>query len=443
MKKIFRRFLIFCSGADSDILSTCTSRSQVTSMVQGVTVLMPAITAFCAAFYAVGLRVENLFLLFFISLIYALFIFIIDINLIRGIDKNRLTQSLPGIITRVAVSLVASVLISDTLALALFHESIQERLGQNLTKQLHDVDASSNPKAAVIEKETSDLLNMSMASEHRPDMNENETINALHKAIQDTHLELERELSGKGVSEKRGDGFVARSIRERLVQLEKQLKIVLAAQKARVAAESENAKERARAIQNAIAEKKEKISRLEKEREEQKANIVSLKSDDLISRHRALIEICHENRWIAARVILLMLLFVIIDLAPVLAKIIAPIDEYDFKYHTTLYAAKSNQAIEKTAVKLMEPVHAKLSEDRIRLNLERQMADQEIERFIQSLALLQKATQAGFSLNSKIMSIIGQYPALSHLNKDLSSLLKKKLDGLFVFLESFGGKKTV
>lgn len=75
---MLQRFFIFCSGADTEILKTCSNGEQNKYAGIGATVFFTAVMAFIASGYALYTVFDNIYTSIFFGLIWGLLIFNLD-----------------------------------------------------------------------------------------------------------------------------------------------------------------------------------------------------------------------------------------------------------------------------------------------------------------------------------------------------------------------------
>jgi hypothetical protein len=126
---MLKRFFIICSGADTDILKTCSVGEQNKYAGIGATVFFTAVMAFIATSYALYTVFDNLYTSFFFGLIWGLLIFNLDRYIVSTIKKtghiiDELIQASP----RILLAIIIAIVISKPLELKIFEKEINQVL---------------------------------------------------------------------------------------------------------------------------------------------------------------------------------------------------------------------------------------------------------------------------------------------------------------------------
>ena len=126
---MLQQFFMLCSGADTDILKTCSKGEQNKYAGIGATVFFTAVMAFIASAYALFTVFDNIYTSIFFGLIWGLLIFNLDrfiVSTIKKSDsfKSELLQATPRIILAVIIAIV----ISKPLEMKIFEKEINQVL---------------------------------------------------------------------------------------------------------------------------------------------------------------------------------------------------------------------------------------------------------------------------------------------------------------------------
>tara|TARA_R110000765_G_scaffold9899_1_gene30778 strand:+ start:261 stop:1361 length:1101 start_codon:yes stop_codon:yes gene_type:complete len=126
---MLQQFFMLCSGADTDILKTCSKGEQNKYAGIGATVFFTAVMAFIASAYALYTVFDNIYSSIFFGLIWGLLIFNLDrfiVSTIKKSDsfKSELLQATPRIILAVIIAIV----ISKPLEMKIFEKEINQVL---------------------------------------------------------------------------------------------------------------------------------------------------------------------------------------------------------------------------------------------------------------------------------------------------------------------------
>ena len=296
---MIQKFFIFCSGADADILETCSKGEQNKYAGIGATVFFTAVMAFIACGYALYTVFDNLWAAIFFGFIWGLLIFNLDRYIVSTIKKrdskwNEIAQATPRIILAVIIAIV----ISKPLELKIFEKEID----QVLLEEKNDMTLANQEQLALQYTPKIEALQQEIAAlKSEVSVKESET-----NALYDTYISEAEGTAGTGLL---GKGPVYKEKREKhdasLAELQ-QLKTV------------NNQK-----IENLESQ----ITALAADYDSKVATTQPVIDgfDGLMARINAL----DKLPWLPS--LFIFLLFLAIETAPIIAKLLAPKGEYDFK----------------------------------------------------------------------------------------------------------------
>ena len=297
-----------CSGADTDILKTCSKAEQTKFAGIGGTVFFTAVMAFIAASYALFTVFNNYYTALFFGLVWGLLIFNLDRFIVATIKKQdnkwkEIWQATP----RIILAIIIAIVISKPLEMKLFEKEInQVLLTQKNQLTLNNKTQIANqftPQIATIKTEITQLKQ------------EIETKETETNALYNTYIS---EAEGTAGTKLLGKGPVYKEKREKhdaaLAELQ-QLKITA------------NAK---------ILEKETQLANLQKLQNDQEIATQPIIDgfDGLMARINAL----QELPWLPS--FFIFLLFLAIETSPIISKLIAPKSAYDLKLQDIENAVK-------------------------------------------------------------------------------------------------------
>lgn len=353
---MLKQFFWMCSGADTDILNASSKSEQTKFAGIGGTVFFTAVMAFIAASYALFTVFDNYIAAIFFGLVWGLLIFNLDRFIVSTIKKQdnkwkEIQQATP----RILLAVIIAVVISKPLEMKIFEKEInQVLLTQKNDLTLANKEQIANqftPEITTIQYEIGQLKQ------------EIETKEAESNILYNTYIS---EAEGTAGTKLLGKGPVYKEKREKhdatLAELQ-QLKI------------DNKAK---------IAENENKIAALTAQ---QKTQVITTQPiidgfDGLMARINAL----NELPWLPS--FFIFLLFLAIETSPILAKLIAPKGEYDFKLQDIENAVKTwvtqkvnqREQVLKTDTLLNENIYNELAKEDEIYNYKKQKA-QEIMKF--------------------------------------------------------------
>jgi hypothetical protein len=318
---MLKQFFILCSGADTDILDNCSNGEQNKYAGIGATVFFTAVMATIAASYALYTVFDSLYSSIFFGLIWGLLIFNLDRYIVSTIKKrdniiDEIIQATP----RIFLAIIIAVVISKPLELKIFEKEIN----QVLLEQKNDLTlANQNQIAEQFNPQIADLENQILSLQSQLNTKETE-VNALY----DTYI---TEAEGTAGTKLLGKGPVYKEKREKhdaaLAELQ-ELKTYT--------------KTRTTALENQIATLQGTYT----------ANVAESQPvidnfDGLMARVTAL----GKLPWLPS--FFIFLLFLAIETSPIIAKLLSPKGEFDFKLEDQETAVKAWTSQQVTERKLL------------------------------------------------------------------------------------------
>ncbi len=296
---MLKRFFWMCSGADQDILAECSKSEQIKQAGIGGTVFFTAVMAFIASAYALYTVFDNVYTSIFFGLIWGLLIFNLDRFIVSTIKKRdsfwgEFIQATP----RIILALIIAVVIAKPLELKIFEKEIdrvllEEKNALTLANQ-NQIAQQYTPSVEKLNTEIDELKAEVVTKEKE--------VNDLY----DTYI---TEAEGTAGTMKLGKGPVYKEKRE---------KHDMALQELQQLRDGNNTK---------VAEKEAQITALTQEYSQKVADTQPTIDgfDGLMARINAL----NKLPWLPS--FFIFLLFLAIETAPIIAKLLAPKGEYDIK----------------------------------------------------------------------------------------------------------------
>jgi hypothetical protein len=126
---MLQQFFILCSGADADILKTCSKGEQNKYAGIGATVFFTAVMAFIASAYALFTVFDNIYTAIFFGLIWGLLIFNLDRFIVSTIKKtNSFKSEVLQATPRIILAVIIAIVISKPLEMKIFEKEINQVL---------------------------------------------------------------------------------------------------------------------------------------------------------------------------------------------------------------------------------------------------------------------------------------------------------------------------
>ncbi|WP_343487362.1 DUF4407 domain-containing protein [Allomuricauda sp. d1] len=349
---MLQRFFIFCSGADTQILETCSNGERNKYAGIGATVFFTAVMAFIASGYALYTVFDNVYTAIFFGLIWGLLIFNLDRYIVSTIRKrdskwSEIAQATP----RIILAIIIAVVISKPLEMKIFEKEIN----QVLLEEKNAMTLANKEQLALQYTPTIESLNQDIAALK----GEVATKEAETNALYDTYISEAEGTAGTGIL---GKGPVYKEKREKhdayLAELQ-QLK--------------QTNGEKIAAIENQIAT-------LNNDYEKVVANSQPIIDgfDGLMARINAL----GKLPWFPS--FFIFLLFLAIETAPIIAKLLAPKGEYDFKFEEqesvvatwVTQKVKQRKLVLSTEAAINDEVYADIKSEEELYNYKKQKAEE-------------------------------------------------------------------
>ena len=365
---MLQSFFILCSGADKKLLDTCSEGEQTKFAGIGATVFFTAVMAFIASSYALFTVFDSIWPAMAFGLVWGLLIFNLDRFIVSTIRKrDRFGSELLQATPRILLAVIIAIVISKPLEIKIFEKEIN-------TVLLKEKNAMAlNNKKEVANYFQSDLdKNKAEIEGLKADISRKEKeVNGLYE----TYI---TEAEGTKGTMKLGKGPVFK---------EKIAKHNLAKSELDTLRKNNLAK---------IAEKEAKTKTLQADLDKKVTATQPIIDgfDGLMARINALGKLPQLPS------LFIMLLFLAIETSPIIAKLLSPKGEYDFKLEDLETALKATitqdkyqrDLLVKTSAAMHDKVYADISEDKGLYGLQRQKAKELLELQAHNFVEKQKKT---------------------------------------------------
>ncbi|HMK06799.1 MAG TPA: DUF4407 domain-containing protein, partial [Flavobacterium sp.] len=296
---MLKQFFLLCSGADKDLLKGCSEGEQTKFVGIGATVFFTAVMAFIASSYALFTVFDNIYPAIAFGVVWGLLIFNLDrfiVSTIRKRDRfgSEFLQATPRIILAVIIAIV----ISKPLEIKIFEKEINTVL----LKEKNEMALANKKQVANYFQSDLDKNKAEIASLKSEMVNKEKEMNTLYE----TYI---TEAEGTKGTMKMGKGPVFK---------EKIAKHNL------VSAELDTIRKKNTAL---IAEKEKKTKEMQADLDKKVIATQPIidSFDGLMARINALNKLPSLPSWF------IMLLFLAIETSPIIAKLLSPKGEYDYK----------------------------------------------------------------------------------------------------------------
>lgn len=364
---MLKRFFITCSGADKDLIYSCSNGEQNKYAGIGATVFFTALMAWIAASYALYTVFDNVYTATFFGMVWGFLIFNLDRFIVSTIRKrDRFWQEFVQATPRIVLAMIIAIVISKPLEIKIF----QKEIDTVLLKEKNDL-AMANKKQ-VANYFQSDL-----------DKNKAETdslksaISKKEKEVNDLYSTYITEAEGTKGTMKLGKGPVYDEKRQKHDAALKELETLRTTNQAKIAAKEKQAETLQAELSKKVTETQPIIDSF----------------DGLMARINAL----DKLPWLPS--FFIMLLFLAIETSPIIAKLLSPKGEYDFKLEDAEMALSTNLAqnnyqrdlLRSTDAGIYDDVYGEIRQDRELYNYKKKKAIELLEMQADSFSNRQKS----------------------------------------------------
>ena len=365
---MLKQFFILCSGADKELLEGCSEGEQTKYVGIGATVFFTAVMAFIASAYALFTVFDSVYPALLFGLVWSLLIFNLDrfiVSTIRKRDKfgSEFLQATPRIILAVIIAIV----ISKPLEIKIFEKEINTVLLKE-----------KNAMALNNKKE--------VANYFKSDLDKNKTeidklkseITTKEKEVNTLYETYITEAEGTAGTKKLGKGPVFKEKIAKHDLAKKELDTLQKTNLAKIAEMEKNTKTLQTDLDKKITETQPIIDGF----------------DGLMARINAL----DKLPWLPS--FFIMLLFLAIETSPIIAKLLSPKGEYDFKLEDLETALKATLEqdkyqrglLVKTSASMHDKVYSDIADDKKLYDLQRKNASDLLELQSHNFVEKQKRT---------------------------------------------------
>ncbi len=296
---MLKSFFIICSGADNNLLEGCSEGEQTKYVGIGATVFFTAVMAFIASSYALFTVFDSIYPALLFGLVWGLLIFNLDRFIVSTIRKrdgfgNEFLQATP----RIVLAVIIAIVISKPLEIKIFEKEINTVL---LTEK-NAMALKNKKEVATYFKSDLDKNKSEITSLKSEITNKEKEVNTLYE----TYI---TEAEGTKGTMKLGKGPV---FKEKIAKHDLAKKELDTLQKNNLA-------------KIAVLEKSSKTVQSDLDKKISETQPIIDGFDGLMARINAL----NKLPWLPS--FFIMLLFLAIETSPIIAKLLSPKGEYDFK----------------------------------------------------------------------------------------------------------------
>ncbi len=365
---MLKQFFIVCSGADKNILEGCSEGEQTKYVGIGATVFFTAVMAFIASSYALFTVFDTIYPALLFGLVWSLLIFNLDRFIVSTIRKrdtfsSEFFQATP----RIILAIIIAIVISKPLEIKIFEKEINTvLLKEKNAMALENKKEVANYFKSDLDKNKTEIdrLKLEMIQKEKE-------VNSYYE----TYI---AEAEGTAGTKKLGKGPVFKEKIAKHDLAKKELDTLQKNNLAKIAALDKTALTLQTDLDKKVTETQPIIDGF----------------DGLMARINAL----NKLPWIPS--FFIMLLFLAIETSPIIAKLLSPKGEYDFKLEdletalkATLDQDKYQRALlVKTSASMHDKVYEDIAQDKNLYNLQRKNTADLLELQSNNFVEKQKST---------------------------------------------------
>jgi hypothetical protein len=352
---MLKNFFILCSGADKNLINSCSNGEQNKYAGIGATVFFTAVMAFIAASYALFTVFDNAYIAMAFGFVWGLLIFNLDRFIVSTIKKRDSFKSeFLQVTPRIILAIIIAIVISKPLEIKIFEKEINTVL----LKEKNEMMLAN--KKQVANYFQSDLeKNKAQIDSLKSDITKKE------KEVNDLYAVYISEAEGTAGTKRLGKGPVYKEKREKHDAGLKDLATLKTANHSKIIELETKAKMLQANLEKKIAETQPIIDAF----------------DGLMARINAL------NKLPLLPSLFIMLLFLAIETSPIIAKLLSPKGEYDFKQEDVEMAVLNmisqnkyqSELQRKTDADIYDKVYVDIKEDKELYNYKKKRAIELLE----------------------------------------------------------------
>lgn len=372
----FTKLLIISSGADKSILEECTIKEKNKFIGIGSTLLLTAVLASLSGGYAVFSTFQSIPISVIIGIFWGVVIFSLDRYIVTSIDKkgiwwNQLLTAFP----RLLMAFVLAITISKPLELRLFQDAINKSMGEISDASISTCETDWNTKRDNLAVKKSELENERKQKTeeiynkdgiYNDFVKEEEILNNLNKTNRGK-ISQNNPIISRGTSYPivgyRDDGTPIKSIRRtasaiNAIKNNRNLISEISKNNTEIQKFEVQKSERKQTLKNQVITTEnqytKQISGVQQQLDDHNMKRSSFLADcssrsknakDLPAQLQALSKLTSENESIAGASLLITLLFVILETAPMVVKLISSKGVYEEILEAKEYAISMEQKI--------------------------------------------------------------------------------------------------
>lgn len=365
---MLKQFFLLCSGADKNLLEGCSEGEQTKYVGIGATVFFTAVMAFIASSYALFTVFDDPYVAMGFGLVWSLLIFNLDRFIVSTIrKKDQLGSEFLQASPRIVLAIIIAIVISKPLEIKIFEKEINTvLLKEKNTMALNNKKEVANYFKTDLDKNKAE--NDKLKAEIT---NKEKEVNTLYE----TYI---TEAEGTKGTMKLGKGPV---FKEKIA-------------KHNLASAELDSLRKNNLAKIAVNDKKTAVLQADLDKKVTETQPIIENFDGLMARINAL------DKLPLIPSLFIMLLFLAIETSPIIAKLLSPKGEYDYKLEDLETALKATltqdkyqrDLLVKTSALMHDKVYEDIAQDKKLYDLQRQKATELLELQAHNFVVKQKKT---------------------------------------------------
>lgn len=327
---LLSRFLVQLGGDSPELLSRSSEKARIKRIATGSAVFVPCTIAAFGSGFTTHWMTGNLTFAIIAGLCWGTLIALVDRALLATIVKGKF--QFMGTLIRLAMAVVASAIFAHPLVLEVFEGNLVSRIESERTKEVQSLQASTDQRIDELRDSRKDDLIL-LEDQLTALLTQQETTDAeLEKVAADLRAWRQKhhnEVEGLGASSQQGDGPLARAMMNNYILPLSQQAGDLRQRQSRLDLDRQRLTRDLDSLQKEIAANPE-IARAQAALLEKTSLLEGQDRGDLLTRLRTLHQIMEEDQNVAWAYYALTLLLLLLELSPLLAKMVSSPDDYDF-----------------------------------------------------------------------------------------------------------------
>ncbi len=334
-----RDFIVFCAGADRQLLVYCPLYERHKYIAIGITVILTGVFAGMAAGYSFYTIFRSLPIAATLGLIWGFFILNIDRLILSTMQKEgKFWRELLHTMPRLVLAALIALTIAHPLKLRLFQDEILQHLTSERIEKLERLQAEFDARRTKYQEETQEQIDRSLFHRTVQDLgNQIGMLNSKQKDCEDRREEARKyhlcECAGTCGTMRYGDGPECKRTRQEYINIGADCvreRETSQRESAKLGGELSATRDRlSHHVETVEKQRSREMERLQAELQKRLANMEESFSTSFLARSETLSELSEQRPTTWRIGFFLTLLLLAVEIMPVFVKLISPFDALD------------------------------------------------------------------------------------------------------------------